>query len=182
METITAKIAFYGSVDLTIDLPKSIVLTWRLGADISEEKLDSYRSAVIPEGNNALSAVFDPGARGLSSISRQQINSDLLLSWKKRIRQVFSLSTLAGHSANQRSAASFGTSTGSQQLADYINVSNSTVSPVSFENESKIRNVGIFAGIDLAYKSILFVAATGRKRMEFYITPQKITPISFPRG
>lgn len=161
----------YGSVDLTIDLPKSIVLTWRLGADISEEKLDSYRSAVIPEGNNALSAVFDPGARGLSSISRQQINSDLLLSWKKELGR-FSLSTLAGHSANQRSAASFGTSTGSQQLADYINVSNSTVSPVSFENESKIRNVGIFAGIDLAYKSILFVAATGRNEWSSTLPPK----------
>ncbi len=151
----------YGSFDFDMDLPYALHLKWRVGADISNEKIESYTAPVIPEGNNANASVYNAGSRGLSEISRKQLNSDIILSWTKKIRD-FEVSALAGQAANERQASSFGTSVSSQQLDDYINLSNSLESPVSSESSSLIRSLGVYASADLSYKSLVFVSITGR--------------------
>lgn len=73
----------YGSLEFDLSLPAALQLKWRLGADISNENLEAYRAAVIPQGNNEFASVYDAGSRSRSSLVRQQINSDLILQWAK---------------------------------------------------------------------------------------------------
>ncbi len=151
----------YGSLEFDLSLPVDLQLMWRLGADISNENIEAHRAAVIPQGNNEFASVYDPGSRSLSNLFRQQINSDLLLQWAKNIHDI-DISLLGGQSVNQRSASSFGTSVNSQQIPGYPHLSNSTVSPLSFESSSMVRNIGLYAAADFSYRSLIFLSFTGR--------------------
>lgn len=151
----------YGSLEFDLSLPAAMQLKWRLGADISNENLEAYRAAVIPQGNNEFASVYDPGSRSRSSLARQQINSDLILQWAKNLNN-FDISLLGGQSVNQRSAGGFGTAVNSQQNEDFPHLSNSTVSPVSFESSSMVRNIGLYAAADFSYRSLVYLSLTAR--------------------
>ena len=168
----------YGSLDLDISLPRDLSLKWRLGADISNENLESWRSAIIPEGNNEFASVYDPGARSLSSLYRQQINSDVILTWNKKLKD-FDLTAMLGQAVNQRNGKAFGTTVNSQQLSEYIHLSNSLVSPVSFESSSIVRSIGLYGSLDAAFKSLLFISVTGRNEWSSTL-PKRNNSFFFP--
>ena len=168
----------YGSFDFDLTLPLSLSAKWRLGADISNENLDSYRASVIPEGNNELASVFDPGSRGRSTAHRQQINSDIIITWLKQLEHL-DISLMMGQAINQRSATGFGTAVNSQQLPEFNHLSNSTVSPVSSEGSSIIRMVSVYGAADLSYKSMLFLSLSGRNEWSSTL-PKQNNSFFFP--
>jgi TonB-linked SusC/RagA family outer membrane protein len=168
----------YGSFDFDVELPQNIKAKWRLGADISNESLEANRAKVIPEGNNELASVYEPGMRSLSHTQRQQINSDIILTWLKQMNN-FDLSLMAGQSINERKGDAFGTSTNSQELDGYTNLSNSIVSPVSSESSSTIRMLGVYAETDISYKNIVYLSFTGRNEWSSTL-PKKNNSYFFP--
>lgn len=168
----------YGSLDLDIAVRTDLTLKWRFGGDVSNEDMEAHRASVNPEGNNKFSSVFDPGSRSLASISRQQLNSDLILSWTKELKK-FDIALMAGQSVNERTAKSFGTATNSQQLDGYVHISNSQVSPVSYESSSMVRMAGVFGSADFSYNSIVYFSLTGRNEWSSTL-PKKNNSFFFP--
>ena len=151
----------YGSLDFDFDLPLNLSAKWRLGVDISNENQEGHRSSVIPQGNNELASVYDPGMRSRSSISRQQLNSDLILTWAKSYEK-FDVNIMGGHAINERKSDGFGSVNQSQQIPGFINFSNSTVSPSSFESSALVRSHAVYAAADFSYLSMLFLSLSCR--------------------
>jgi TonB-linked SusC/RagA family outer membrane protein len=168
----------FGSFDFHVFFAKNIKLKWRLGGDISNEQLQSHRAAIMPEGNNELASVSDPGSRARSHVFRQQVNSDVIISWNKNYKD-FDISLMGGQAVNQRKGTGFGTVAGSQQLPGYNHLSNSQVSPTSYESSSMIRLIGVYGSADFSYKNLLYFSATGRNEWSSTL-PLKNNSYFFP--
>lgn len=168
----------YGSLDLDIALAKDLNAKWRVGADISNERLVGQREAIIPEGNNELASVYDPGARSRTSANRQQLNSDIILTWYKSFSR-FDMSLMGGQSINERKASGFGTSVNSQPLEGHNNLSNSDVSPSSFESSSLVRSVAVYAAADFSFQNYLFLSLSGRNEWSSTL-PKQNNSFFFP--
>lgn len=169
---------FYGSFDFDIALPFHLKAKWRAGADISNESLIGQRAAIEPEGNNEFAAVNDPGMRSRSSAVRRQINSDAILSWFKAFND-FDVSLMAGQSINQRTASGFGTSVSSQPIDGNENLSNTNVSPNSYESMSMVRSIGVYASSDFSYKNMVFLSMSGRNEWSSTL-PKQNNSFFFP--
>lgn len=152
---------FYGSIEFELDILEGFNTKWRIGGDVSNENRKEWRERVQPEGNNELASVFDPGSVLKRSASQFQLNSDLILTYKKTLGN-WDLSAMAGHSINQRKASVVSTSVNYLTLPEFPNLSNSTERPNSGEYSTTIRMVGVFGGMDLSYKALWFLSLTAR--------------------
>ncbi|MBN1597605.1 MAG: SusC/RagA family TonB-linked outer membrane protein [Bacteroidales bacterium] len=161
----------FGSLDLDYIIATGLELKLRLGGDNSSEGRKIWRARIEPEGNNEFSAVFDPGMVGNSSSRQVQLNSDLILSYNKEIKN-FTVSLLTGHSLNHRYAETHGETVQNLSVPGFINISNSVESPSAFESSSKRRLVGVFGSADFSYKSLLFFSATARNEWSSTLPPQ----------
>jgi TonB-linked SusC/RagA family outer membrane protein len=168
----------YGSLELNYNLPLNLKATWRLGADISNQNISSWREFIRPEGNNEFSAVFDPGSKGRSYSQVQQLNSDVLLSWQKTIRD-FDIGLMTGHVINERNSTGFTTAVSYLGLPGFPNLSNSLESPNSSESEAMVRMFGVYGALDLSYKSIVFLSGTIRNEWNSTL-PVKNNSYFFP--
>ncbi len=168
----------YGSLELNYNVPFDIVATWRFGGDISNENIVSWREVIRPDGNNKFASVFDPGARSRSFGNVQQLNSDVILSWQKTIKD-FDLGLMAGQVINERKSTGFATGVSYMGTTGFSHFSNSLESPSSVESSSMIRNVGVYGAADISYKRILFLSATARNEWSSTL-PEKHNSYFFP--
>ena len=151
----------YGSLELKYIALPTLSFTWRLGGDISNRNPEAYRQRIEPEGNNEFAFVFEPGSRSLGSSSNSQINSDILGNWNKTINN-FDVNVMLGQNVNQRQAKGFSTAVSFLSTDDFPNLSNSSQSPSSSEGRSIVRQVALYGNIDLSFKRIIFISASGR--------------------
>lgn len=168
----------YGNLEVNAILPFQINAIWRLGADVSSENREEWREAIRPSGNNEQSSVFDPGMRSRSFSELQQLNSDFILTWEKQF-QDFGINIMAGQSVNERKSTGFATSVSYLSLEGFPTLSNSLESPSSSEASAMVRNLGIYGGMDLSYKSILYLAGTIRNEWSSTL-PVKNNSYLFP--
>jgi TonB-linked SusC/RagA family outer membrane protein len=151
----------FGSLDFDIMLPASLAVKWRLGADISNEHVKSWRSVVDPQGNNELAGVFDPGLVSEGSLYQMQLNSDLLFTWSRKV-QNWNFDLMAGQSLNQREAQGLNATAQYLSINNFYNISNSIEKPSASEAYVLRRLMGIYASADISFKSLLFLSMTAR--------------------
>jgi TonB-linked SusC/RagA family outer membrane protein len=151
----------FGSLDFDFTVLKGLSVKWRLGADVSNEHLKSWRSRVEPQGNNQFSAVFDPGSVREASQYQMQLNSDLLAMWSKEVKN-WSFSFMVGQSLNQREAQGLSASSQYLSINNYYNLSNSIEKPNAGEATLLRRLMGVYGSADISYKSMLFLSASAR--------------------
>ncbi|SIS60931.1 TonB-linked outer membrane protein, SusC/RagA family [Filimonas lacunae] len=93
---------------------------------------------------------------------KQELQSDLLLTFTPRINNDFSLRASVGHSYNQR-VDSRTANTGNQFITRGIyKLSNTAQQIFSLDNYHKRRIIGALADVTLSYKEYLFLNLTGR--------------------
>jgi TonB-linked SusC/RagA family outer membrane protein len=151
----------YGNLEFSYDLTKDISAIYRLGADVINEQLKSWRAIIDPKGNNEFASVFEPGQVGESSSYVMQLNSDFILNFNKEFKSI-TINALAGHNLNQRTSKSIYAQVNNLTIPDFYQISNTSETPFAGENFGRRRLVGVFGNLDISYKSILFVTATVR--------------------
>ncbi len=168
----------YGNLELNYNLPFNFSVTWRLGADMSNESLSSWREFIRPEGNNEYSSVFDPGYKSRKFGQVRQLNSDFILGWQRSVKD-FDLNVMAGQVVNERKSTGFATAVSYLGLPGFPNLSNSIESPVSDESEAMVRLYGVYGALDVSYKSIVFFSGTVRNEWSSTL-PEKNNSYFFP--
>jgi len=151
----------FGSLDFDFSLAKNFSLKWRLGTDVSNEHLTSWRSVVDPQGNNQHSAVFDPGSFAQGSLYQMQVNSDVLLTFSKELKN-WSFNLMAGQNINQREAQALNASISYLSIPDFYNMSNTTGNKNAGNASLLRRLIGVYGSADISYKSLLFLSITAR--------------------
>ena len=151
----------YGDLEFGYNFAKNLSATYRLGGDIMNTQLKSWRAIINPKGNNEFTSIYEPGLNSESSGYVMQLNSDLILSYNKDFRDI-SVNILAGQNLNQRSSKSIYAQVNNQTIADFYQLSNTSESPVAGESYGIRRLTGIFGDLDLSYKSMLFLSFTAR--------------------
>ncbi|MBN2215110.1 MAG: SusC/RagA family TonB-linked outer membrane protein [Bacteroidales bacterium] len=151
----------YGNLEFSYDLTGNISAIYRLGADVSNEQLKSWRAVIDPEGHNEFTSIYEPGQVGESSSYVMQLNSDLILNFHQEFKNI-TVNALAGHNLNQRSAKSIYAAVNNLTIPDFYQISNTSETPSAGESFGRRRLVGVFGNIDVSYKSILFITATAR--------------------
>lgn len=151
----------FGSIDMDYTFIDNLSLKWRLGSDVSNEQRKIWRSKVEPKGNNEFSAVYDPGLVSEGSVYQMQINSDLLLTWNKELRN-WTVNLLAGNTMNQRASRGMSASVQFLSIDNHFNLSNSVENPSAGEASALRRMVSVFGSADIAFKSMLFFSVSAR--------------------
>ena len=151
----------YGNLEFDYHFTSSISAIYRLGADVINEQLKSWRAIIEPGGNNEFASVFEPGQVGESSSYVMQLNSDFILNFNKEFKNI-TINALAGHNLNQRSSRSIYAQVNNLTIPDFYQISNTSETPFAGESFGRRRLVGVFGNLDISYKSILFITATAR--------------------
>ena len=151
----------YGNFDLDYAITKHLSAKIRLGADLSNEQSKLWRAVIDPQGNNQYASVADPGLVSESSQAIRQYNSDILLTYNRKLRD-FTLDILAGHNLNERSANSLYAAVSNLTIPDFYQLSNSSETPVADGAYAQRRLVGLFGSVDVGYKSMWFLSVTAR--------------------
>jgi TonB-linked SusC/RagA family outer membrane protein len=151
----------YGNLEFNYDFTGNFSAIYRLGADVSNEQLKSWRAIIEPEGNNEFASVYEPGQVSESSSYIMQLNSDFILNYHKEFTNI-TFNALAGHNLNQRSGKSIYAAVSNLTIPDFYQISNTSETPSAGESFARRRLVGAFGNIDISYKSILFITATVR--------------------
>ena len=151
----------FGSFDFDYSFRENLMLKWRLGADISNEQRKSWESKIEPVGNNEYASVYDPGSVSESSTYREEINSDIILTYNKKFEN-WEMNLMAGQSLNQRKARGLSASVQYLTIDEYYNLQNSDEDPSASEASSMVRMSGVMGNMDIAYKSMLFFAVSAR--------------------
>ena len=168
----------YGNLELKYNLPFNINATWRLGADVSDENLKEWNEPVHPQGNNENASVSEPGSKSRSYSNIQQLNSDFILSWNRKMKD-FDVGLMGGQALNERKSDGFYTNVSYLALEGFPNLSNSLESPTSGESSAMVRSVGVYGGVDLSYKSKIYLSATARNEWSSTL-PAKNNSFFFP--
>jgi TonB-linked SusC/RagA family outer membrane protein len=128
--------------------------SYRIGTDWYTRGSKGYfakNSCAYPSGYVSVGRTFN-----------QDINSDLIMSIKKKLNQSFFFTASVGNNIYQsRSNGSSGTANGID-IPNFYNLRNSSsVTPSEFT--SKKRTAAFFGDFGLSYKSIIYLNATGRQ-------------------
>lgn len=131
----------------------NMTATYRLGEDIYFDRRSGHmaiNSANAPDGQQEEDHHYN-----------YNFNSDLTLNYNREIFTDFSANITLGHNMFQSVNQQLYTQGNTFVVPDFYHMSN-TSSQLVRENTTKYRTAALFADIQLAYKSMLFLGFTGR--------------------
>lgn len=130
-----------------------INLTYRLGTDFYTTQVTN-RFAI---GSNA----FPEGLYTQNSAFNQNINSDLLLYFKKNFGDKWKTSLMLGNNMYQTNIASLSGNANNQNIPDFYQLSN-TSNQTTSAFISKYRTAAFLGELDIQYADMIFLTGTGR--------------------
>lgn len=143
----------YGNFTVNYDINDWMKVTARVGEDYYHE----WRRHVTAKKTVSASQ----GRFNIRNITRNQLNTDLILSINKDINDDFDFNAILGHNTNQNfSRADY--ITANDLIADGIYVPQNAKATTITSASSKKRLVGVYANFSLGYKDYLFLDVTGR--------------------
>jgi len=148
----------FGNISLDYNILPWMTATYRLGTDLSNATLKSWRAITLSsrgDYNNEVGRVSE------SSFSNTELTSELLFKINKSFDD-FDLGIVLGQSLNQRQARNQAAEVIGLSLPKFYDLSNSAATPTVDSFLSKRRLVGVFGTVDLSWKQMIFVNLTGR--------------------
>lgn len=140
----------------------------RLGADVYSDRrrMSQPKYDLVPfdKVNYSRNAKSDPGTYAENTINLSEITHDLMVTAQHDFSKDFNASLLVGNNIRQRTMTTLDAATNVAGLVvpGLYSLSNSS-GPVASDNfYSQRRLVGLYAELNLAYKSMLFLGATAR--------------------
>ncbi|MDR2409757.1 MAG: SusC/RagA family TonB-linked outer membrane protein [Bacteroidales bacterium] len=153
----------YGNVQIGMDVFSWLNITARVGEDYSsyyrkEWEPIFHASAGSPnEGstnNNGL--VYEAQGR------RSELNGDLLISFKPKLNDNFSLNGILGYNIMMQAGKAQAQQVEGLDLDNWYHILNSSSQPSVGNTYSSKRIMGVFGQVDLAYKNFLYLTTSAR--------------------
>ena len=148
----------FGNVQLDYEFIKDLSVQLRLGGDFSNAfQKDWGNVGKITPGspNSTANDVFG----GVTEIARgiRQLNSDLILNYKRQLGSRLDVQAFVGHNINERSSQINFASVTNLDLPGFYNLVNSSVTPNTFTNTTLRRLVGVFGSATFGFDHWLFL-------------------------
>ncbi|MFV0247919.1 MAG: SusC/RagA family TonB-linked outer membrane protein [Tenacibaculum sp.] len=146
---------FIGSFSPEYQISNTLKLVYRLGWDYyTDEQLQFYDIGAFEAG-------YAGSIRKLN-ISSSNINSDLLLFFKKKFSDNFKIDAVLGHNYFKSKSAVNGLRGAPLGTAGFISLSNAQDIVETFDEEVNKELAGVFADIKVNIKNILYLNLSGR--------------------
>ena len=156
---------FYGKIQLDYDILKYLKATYRLGYDETQSKQElgapNLKSLYAGTPNASGNLEKEEGSYSQSRAQRREINQDFLLNSNNNFDN-FGVNILAGLNVNERKFSSFESAIKGLDIPTWYNLSNSASTPVTSQDESLRRLIGLFGQVDLSWRNMLYLTLTAR--------------------
>ncbi len=152
----------YGNVGLTYELTPEISLSYKLGTDVANTHIKQSSTAFSYKGTNNSSKKDILGGQMEKERYNSEVNSDLLITFKKDLNEDFNLNLIGGWNVNQRDFRSSYILVNNLDIPGFDHITNSASTPEVGYYESQRRIYGVFASADLAFRNYLFLNVVAR--------------------
>lgn len=152
----------YGKLEAAYEILPGFKATYRVGLDAtnSEQKM-GVPQMMASEGTPNYGQLNQEGTVTKEMIRQREINHDMLLTYDRAI-QDFHLNALVGLNVNERQYSRLRSEIQGLSIDEWYNISNSSAAPQTEEEEWKRRLIGVFAQVELGYKSLAYLTLTAR--------------------
>ncbi|MBT1685770.1 SusC/RagA family TonB-linked outer membrane protein [Dawidia soli] len=136
---------------------------WRIGTDVANSQVKDWIAIATfnNEGYNA-SEIDVPGTVFNRSRYSREVNSDLILSFNKKISSDLNFDGFVGHNVNQRGQDDYDAYASNLSVPRFYVLANSANPPTIITNTTLRRLVGVYAQASLSYKDYLYFSASAR--------------------
>jgi len=152
----------YGNVGLTYELTPEITLSYKLGTDVANTHIKQSSNAFSYKGTNNSSKQDLIGGQMEKERYNSEVNSDLLVTFKKDLNEDFNLNLIAGWNVNQRDFRTSYILVNNLDIPDFDHITNSASTPIVEYFESQRRIYGVFSQADIAFRNYLFLNVVAR--------------------
>jgi TonB-linked SusC/RagA family outer membrane protein len=157
-----SKDKFFGKLQFDYELYENLNFTYRFGGDLENSNSEAWVAKREYSASSGNDGQKDPGSYEQVKRTRYEMNHDFLLTYKTSFATDFNLSALVGSNINQRGYNMVKGEITSIDVPGYYNLTNSLTPPVASQYQYKRRLAGVFANVDLDYKSYAFLTLTAR--------------------
>jgi len=153
----------YGSVNLEYDIIDNLTIKWRIGTDVANSQFSDWAAIALTSPTG-----YNPGRTDVpgSVIERkryvQEINSDLILTYKTKFAEDFSLNAFVGHNVYSRYAENGYARVETLDIPGYYNLANSSGTPTVTNVYAQRRLWGLYAQTDLGFKEYAYLTLSAR--------------------
>jgi len=153
----------YGNISLDYEFTKDLTATARIGTDVTNSGLKDWQAIGRPKAGSPNSA-RTPDVGGVLEQSRlsRQINTDVLLKYKKDLTDDLNLNVIAGWNVFQNNARLQTSSVEELTIPKFYTLSNSPNPPTTSANYLKKRMYGVYGSADLSFRNYLFLSLVAR--------------------
>ncbi len=142
----------FGNIALDYAIAPWIKTTFRLGSDVSNATLKSYRAITL---SNRANYNWERGRVREASYYNSEINTDFMININKTFFDKLELTALVGHNFNQRESRDQTAQVIGLDIPNFYNLSNSSSTPTVTEETSERRLVGVYSSLDLTWGGFL---------------------------
>ncbi len=153
----------FGNVSLNYKLIDNLELSWRVGGDFSGSDLSDWGNvAKITAGSPNSSANDVVGRVTETNLNRNQINSDVLLTYNQNLTDKINLRVTLGNNVNSRYSKYTTSTVTNLTIPGFYNLSNTTNNPISNSAKTERRLIGVFGIVDVAFDNWLYATLQAR--------------------
>lgn len=142
----------FGNITLDYSWTNWLKTTFRLGSDVSNSTLKSWRAITLSERANYN---WERGRVRESSYYNSEINTDFMININKTFFDKLELTAVLGHNFNQRESRDQWAQVIGLDIPNFYNLSNSSSTPTVNEETTKRRLVGAYGSLDLTWGGFL---------------------------
>ncbi len=171
-----------GNVVLGYKANEWLDINYRIGTDFyddNREEISAIISYTPGSPNDQQGAATFPGRYEVTNITSREINSDLMLTAKKKLSDNLQLLVLLGHNVREKRITGLIGTANALVIPGFYNLLNAD-GPVTSGNFLNLdRQYGLYASIDFAFKNYLFLGFTGRNDWSSTL-PEKNNSFFYP--
>lgn len=142
----------FGNITLDYAWLPWLKTTFRLGSDVSNATLKSWRAITL---SNRANYNWERGRVSEASYYNSEINTDFLVNINKTFFEKLEVNAVVGHNFNQRESRDQSAQVIGLDIPNFYNLANSSSTPTVTEETSKRRLVGAYGSVDLTYGGFL---------------------------
>lgn len=153
----------YGNITLDYEFTSDLSVTARIGTDVTNSYLKDWQAIGRPsDGSPNSSRTPDVGGVMEESRHSREINTDLIVKYKKDLNEDFNLNALAGWNVNQSNFRRQSSSIEELTIPNFYDLSNSPNPATTSTYYQKKRLYGVYAQADLSFRNYLFLSLVAR--------------------
>ncbi|TGD57081.1 SusC/RagA family TonB-linked outer membrane protein [Flavobacterium humi] len=155
----------FGNINLSYNFNKKFSASLQTGGDYRVEKVKSYGAVIrFEEGSIQDLAGANAVVGGVTEQTNENIEFDtnLNFNYNTTFGENVTFNALVGFNNNQRLNSTLGASITNLDIPNFYELSNSSIKPVVFQNNTIRKSYAVFSSFETSYKNRVFLTLTGR--------------------